>query len=275
MPRFSANISTLFTDVDLPERFARAAAAGFRGVEIQFPYAWDKAMLAERAQAAGVEVVLTNLPAGDFSTGVRGIACLPSKVSEFRDGVGLGIEYARALGVARMNCLAGLVPPKVADERLRETFLSNIRYAAGELGRHGIQLVIEPINTRSMPGFWLRHSGQAIALIAEAGVPNIAVQYDFFHMQIMEGDLSRTVEDILPHIGHIQFADVPARNEPGTGELNFDHLFDVLDRIGYTGWVGAEYMPSLPRTEDTLGWLHRHRQREALRAQQGQQQQQQ
>ena len=272
MPRFSANISTLFTDVDLPERFERAARAGFRGVEIQFPYAYDKAMLAARARAAGVEVVLTNLPAGDFSTGVRGIACLPSKMSEFRDGVAKGIEYARALGVPRMNCLAGFAPPKTDDAKLRQTFISNIRFAAGELGRHGIHLVIEPINTRTMPGFWLRHSSQAIALIEEAAVPNIAIQYDFFHMQIMEGDLSRTVEEILPHIGHIQFADVPGRHEPGTGELNFMHLFEVLDRIGYSGWVGAEYMPSLPRTEDTLGWYATWRQREQARQQQQQQQ---
>ena len=269
MPRFSANISTLFTDVDLPARFARAAQAGFRGVEIQFPYAHDKTMLAERAKAAGVDVALINLPAGDFSAGVRGIACLRSRVSEFRDGVGRGIEYARALGVPRLNCLAGLAPPKSNDALLRETFLSNIRFAAGELGRHGMQLLIEPINTRTVPGFWLRNSGQAIALIAEAAVPNIAVQYDLFHMQIMEGDLSRTLAESLPHIGHIQFADVPDRHEPGTGELNFSHLFGVIDRIGYTGWVGAEYMPSLPRTEDTLGWLQPF-----LRREQQQQQQQ-
>ncbi len=274
MPRFSANISTLFTDVDLPERFARAAQAGFRGVEIQFPYACDKAMLAERARGAGVEVVLINLPAGDLSTGERGIACLPSRASEFRDAVGLGIEYARALGVTRVNCLAGIAPPKASDALLRETFISNIRYAAGELGRRGIQLLIEPINTRTLPRFWLHNFGQAIALIAEASVsdtlPNIAIQYDLFHMQIMEGDLSRTMAENLPHIGHIQFADVPDRHEPGTGELNFAYLFDAIDRIGYTGWVGAEYTPSLLRTEDTLGWFRPY----LLREQQQQQQQQ-
>lgn len=255
MPRFCANISMMFTDVPLPERFARAAAAGFRGVEIQFPYDHDRNLLADRAREAGVEVTLVNLPAGDFSTGVRGIACLPSRVSEFRDGVGRGIEYAKALGAPRMNCLAGIAPPKIDTGKLRETFVSNLRYAAGEFARAGMTLLIEPINTRSIPGFWLRNTGQAAAVIAEAAVPNLKIQYDWFHMQIMEGDLAKTMEAQLPLIGHMQFADVPDRHEPGTGELGFDFLCRWIDRIGYDGWLGAEYVPSVARTEDTLGWF--------------------
>jgi hydroxypyruvate isomerase len=254
MPKFAANLSFLFGDVEFPDRFDKAAAAGFRAVEFHFPYAWDKNELAERVARAGVEVALFNLTAGDWGKGDRGIACVPSRMSEFRDGVGQAIEYAKALGCTRVNCLSGIAPARVAPEMLRETFVSNLRYAAGELAREGITLLIEPVNTRSVPGNYLRNSGQAIALMDEAAVANVKLQYDVFHMQIMEGDLAKTIEANLARIGHIQIADVPDRHEPGTGEINYPYLFEHLDRLGFQGWIGCEYVPS-GRTENGLGWL--------------------
>ena len=254
MPKFCANLSLLFGDAGFPDRFDRAAGAGFRAVEFQFPYDHDKDELSERARRAGVEVVLFNLPAGDWDKGERGIACIPSRVSEFRNGVGRAIEYAKALGCTRVNCLSGIAPARVTAETLRETFVSNLRFAAGELEREGITLLIEPVNTRTVSGFYLRNSGQALALMDEARSANLKLQYDVFHMQIMEGDLVATIEANIARIGHIQIADVPDRHEPGTGEINYPFLFDRIDRIGYQGWIGCEYAPA-GRTEDGLGWL--------------------
>ena len=258
MLRFSANISLLFTEVDLPERFDAAARAGFTAVEIQFPYAYDKDMLAERARRAGVEVVLINLTAGDMDKGDRGIACLPARIGEFRDAVGPGIDYARALGCRQLNCLAGCPTGRLDAAKLRETFISNLRFTAGELARAGMDLLIEPVNTRTFPGSYLKNSGQAIAIMDEAKLPNLKLQYDLFHMQIMEGDLARTIESILPRIGHMQFADVPGRHEPGSGEIHFPYLFDWIDSLGYGGWIGAEYLPAAA-TEAGLGWFQRYR----------------
>jgi len=258
MPRFSANISMLFREVALPDRFAAAARAGFKAVEIQFPYEFDKEMLADRARSAGVEVVLINLTAGDFSKGDRGIGCLPGRVSEFRDAVGPGIEYARALGCPRMNCLAGCPTGRNDPEKLRETYISNLRFAAAQMQRASLELLIEPVNSRTFPGSYLRNSGQAIAIMDEANVPNLKLQYDLFHMQIMEGDLAATMKSILPRIGHVQFADAPERHEPGTGEINFPFIFKWLDEIGYPGWIGAEYLPAAG-TEAGLGWFDPYR----------------
>jgi len=257
MPKFCANLSMLFTESAFPERFGAAARAGFRGVEFQFPYAFDRALLAESAQQAGVEVVLFNLPPGDWERGERGIACLPSRMSEFRDSVSMGVEYAAALGCRKLNMLSGVVTEslrKLPPERLRETLVSNLRYAAGELGRHGMTLVIEPISTRAIPGFYLNHTNQALALIDEAATVNAFVQYDMFHMQVMEGDLAKTIEANLPRIGHMQFADNPGRHEPGTGEINYAFLFEHIDCLGYQGWIGAEYIPS-GDTSASLAWL--------------------
>lgn len=258
MLRFSANISMLFKEVELPDRFDAAARAGFKAVEIQFPYPYDKNMLAERARRAGVEVVLINLSAGNMAKGDRGIACLPARVGEFRDAVGPGIEYAKALGCKQLNCLAGCPTGRLDTARLRETFISNLRYAGGALAQAGMDLLIEPVNTRTFPGSYLKNSGQAIAIMDEATVPNLKLQYDLFHMQIMEGDLAKTIESCLPRIGHMQFADVPARNEPGSGEINFNFMFDWIDRIGYSGWIGAEYLPAA-HTSAGLGWFQAYR----------------
>src|SRR3989449_1831009 len=233
MPRFSANISMLFQEVEFPERFEAAARAGFRAVEIQFPYGWSKRQLGEIAQRAGVEVVLINIPAGDPDKGDRGIACLPSRVAEFRENVARAIDYARALRCKRMNCLAGIAPPGIDEAILRGTCVSNLRYAAGELARAGMTLLIEPVNTRSVPGFYLNKSVQALALMDEVGAANLKLQYDLFHMRIMGDDLARTLEVNLVRIGHMQVADVPGRHEPGTGEIGFPPLFDLVDRLGY------------------------------------------
>jgi hydroxypyruvate isomerase len=250
MPRLAANLSTLFPEVPFLERFSAAARAGFRYVEYQFPYEWQAEELARRAREAGVQVVLHNLPAGDFGRGERGIACLPGREREFRDSLERAVAYAKAVDCPRLNCLAGLAPP---DRAHFEVLVANVRHAARKLGEAGLQLLIEPINTRTVPGFFLSRSAQAIDVLDAAGEGNAFLQYDFFHMQIMEGDLAKTVERLLGRIGHVQLADVPARNEPGTGEINFEFLLRHLDAIGYSGWVGCEYNP-LGDTVEGLKW---------------------
>jgi hydroxypyruvate isomerase len=253
MPRFSANISMLFKELEFPERFEAAAQAGFKAVEIQFPYAWDRNRLAQVAQRAGVEVVLINIPAGNPEKGDRGIGCLPSRVAEFREGVAKAIEYSRALGCKQMNCLAGVAPRDADRAKLRETYVSNLRYAAGELARHGMTLLIEPISTQAVPGFYLNRSADALAIIDEVCANNLKLQCDLYHMRIMGDDLAATIATNLERIGHMQLADVPGRHEPGTGEIDFPALFDLVDRLGYRGWIGAEYVPA-GKTEESLAW---------------------
>lgn len=260
MPRFSANLSFLYAEHDFLDRFAAARKSGFAGVEFHFPYAWDANELARRAREAGVDVVLFNLPAGDWDAGERGIACHPDRVGEFRAGVGLAIEHARALGCERINCLAGIRPEQVSEDEARATLVENLRHAATALDQAGIRLMLEPINTRDIPGFFISRTRQALDVIAEAACGNLYVQYDIYHAQVMEGDLARTIGENLASIGHIQIADNPGRHEPGTGEINFPFLFAHLDRIGYTGWVGCEYKPA-STTAASLGlidpWLGR------------------
>jgi hydroxypyruvate isomerase len=240
MPRLAANLSMLFPQLDFPERFAAAARAGFRYVEYQFPYQWKADELARRARDARVEVVLHNLPPGDYAKGERGIACLPGREQEFRDSLERAIAYAKAVDCPRLNCLAGFAP---VDREHFARLVENVRYAARKLGAAGLALTLEPVNTRTFPGFFLTRSSQAIDVLNAAGEGNAFLQYDFFHMQIMEGDLAQTVERLLARIGHIQLADVPGRHEPGTGEINFDFLLRRLDALGYSGWVGCEYNP--------------------------------
>ena len=255
MPRFAANLTLLFNEVPFEDRFAAAAAAGFRGVEYLFPYAWPAQGLADRLAQNGLTQVLFNLPPGDWDAGERGIACLPGRETEFRTGVEDAVHYARALGCERVNCLAGLAPPGEAPQRLWDTLRGNIAYAAGRLAEEGITLCLEAINSRvDMPGFMLDTSARVIKLMDEVGAENLRLQYDLYHMQIMEGDLIRTLERLLPRIGHIQFADNPGRHEPGTGEINFRSIFQALDHAGYDGWVSAEYRPKTS-TDAGLGWL--------------------
>ncbi|MBN8775080.1 hydroxypyruvate isomerase [Thiomonas arsenitoxydans] len=254
MPQFAANLTMLFTEEPFIDRFEAAAKAGFKAVEFLFPYAHTAQQVRNAAQQAGVQIVLHNLPAGDWDAGERGIACLPDRVNEFREGVARAIEYATALGVTQLNCLAGKAPAGADPAVLRTTFVENLRYAAAQLGAHGIRLLIEPINTFDIPGFYLHGTAQALALMDEVGSDNLFLQYDIYHMQRMEGELAATMQKHLPRIAHIQLADNPGRNEPGTGEINYAFLFQHLDRIGYTGHIGCEYKPKTTTTAG-LGWL--------------------
>jgi len=256
MPRFAANLTMLFNEVPFLDRFERAAQAGFTAVEFLFPYAYAAADIKQRLDANGLQLVLHNLPAGDWDAGERGIACHPDRVAEFRAGVAKAIGYAKALGVGQLNCLAGKAPAGIGDAVLRQTFVDNLRFAAGELRAAGLRLLIEPINTYDIPGFYLSRTAQAVALLDEVGADNAFVQYDIYHAQRMEGELAATVQKHLPRIGHIQLADNPGRNEPGTGEINWPFLLAHLDRIGYSGWIGCEYKPATT-TEAGLGWRQR------------------
>jgi hydroxypyruvate isomerase len=255
MPRFCANLSFLFLDQPFPARFAAAARHGFRGVEFHFPYPWPAAELAAAARAAGVEVVLFNFPAGDWAGGERGLGCLPARVEEFRAGVLQAIDYARALDCRQINCLAGLRPPGVADDLLFATLVDNLRFAADACAPHGIQVLLEPLNSRDTPGFFIDRSTRAAEVVKASGRDNVSIQYDIYHAQVMEGDLGNTIARLLPHIGHMQFADNPGRGEPGSGEINFPWLFAEIERLGYRGWLGAEYRPSGADTAASLGWL--------------------
>ena len=253
MPKFAANLTMLYNEVPFLDRFEKAAANGFKAVEFLFPYAFSIDDLKQRLSANKLELVLHNLPAGDWDAGERGIACLPDRVEEFRAGVAKAITYATALGVPHVNCLAGKAPAGVAADVLRKTFVENLRYAAAELKKAGLRLLIEPIHSYDIPGFYLNTTAQALSILDEVGADNAFVQYDIYHAQRMEGELAATMQKYLARIGHIQLADNPGRNEPGTGEINYAFLFKHIDRIGYTGWIGCEYKPATT-TEAGLGW---------------------
>ena len=256
MPKFAANLTMLFNEVPFLDRFERAAKAGFEAVEFLFPYAHPASEIQARLLAHRLKLVLHNLPAGDWDAGERGIACLPDRVDEFREGVVRGIEYATALGVPRLNCLAGKAPMGASDDTLRKTFVGNLKFAAAQLKKAGLKLLIEPINTYDIPGFYLNRTAQAVAILDEVGADNAFVQYDIYHAQRMEGELAATMSKHLARIGHVQLADNPGRNEPGTGEINYAFLFAHIDRIGYSGWIGCEYKPAAG-TEAGLGWRQR------------------
>ena len=254
MPKFDANLTMLFTDVDFLDRFERAAQAGFKGVEFLFPYQWGKEELAEKLDKYGLETVLHNLPVGDFAAGERGIACLPGREGEFQEGVRLAIEYAKALRCPRLNCLVGLTPKETPDEKVRQTVVNNLRFAATALEKEGILLLVEALNKYDFPGFYLTSTQDVLRLFAEVNHANLRLQYDIYHMQVMEGNLTRTILDNIGRIGHIQLADNPGRHEPGTGEINFTNLFQFIDEAGYNGWIGCEYKPT-GVTEDGLEWI--------------------
>jgi len=254
MPQFAANLTMMFQEYDFLNRFEAAADAGFIGVEYLFPYEFDVSLLAELLEKHNLKQVLHNLPAGNWAAGERGIAILPDRINEFQAGVGRAIEYATTLGCTQLNILAGIAPYGADTEKLNQTFIDNVSFASLELAKNDISLVIEAINTRDIPGFFLCDTRQALEVIATTGSPNIKLQYDIYHMQIMEGDLARTMETHLSSIGHIQLADNPGRHEPGTGEINYPFLFNFLDEIGYNGWVGCEYIPA-KTTVEGLGWF--------------------
>lgn len=253
MTQFSANLSMLFNEVPFMDRFEAAAKAGFKAVEFLFPYAYDAGEIRQQLDRNGLALVLHNLPAGDWDAGERGIACHPDRVTEFREGVSQVIHYATALGVPQVNCLAGKTPVGVTDAVLHKTLIENLRFAAAKLKKEGLRLLIEPINTFDIPGFYVSRTAQALDILDEVGADNAYVQYDIYHAQRMEGELAATMQKHLSRIGHIQLADNPGRNEPGTGEINYAFLFAHLDRIGYQGWIGCEYKPATT-THAGLDW---------------------
>jgi hydroxypyruvate isomerase len=253
MPKLAANLTMLFNEVGFMERFGAAARAGFRGVEFLFPYAFHADQIADKLNTYQLDLVLHNLPAGKWEDGERGIACHPDRIGEFQDGVGDAIRYAKVLGVKQLNCLVGITPQRVSSEQAYSTAVSNLKFAADKLQEQKIRLLIEPINTFDIPGFFLSHTQQALDIIKETGSSNLFVQYDIYHMQRMEGELANTIKANLPMIKHIQLADNPGRFEPGTGEINYDYLLPMLDQLGYDGWVGCEYKPKAG-TVQGLGW---------------------
>lgn len=254
MPKFNANLTMLYNEIEFLDRFAAAKKTGFQGVEYLFPYDFDMHQLADLLQTHGLVQVLHNLPAGDWGGGERGIACLPDRIGEFQDGVGQAVEYAAALGCRQVNCLAGIAPSGTDEDVLKQTFVDNLRFAAEQLSHAGIRLLIEMINTRDIPGFYLKHTRQALDIVDAVGSDNLMLQYDIYHMQIMEGDLAPTIQSHLDRIAHLQLADNPGRHEPGTGEINYPFLFDFIDKAGYTGWIGCEYKPATT-TAAGLGWV--------------------
>jgi hydroxypyruvate isomerase len=251
---FAANISTLFTEFDFLERFAQASKAGFRAVEVQFPYQYGAGVLAEQLLRHQLSQVLLNLPAGEWSAGDRGIACLPDRVGEFQDGVGRAIEYATALECPRVNCLAGVARAGADHSRLHDTFVENLRFAARELKQRGIALMIEPLNSRDNPGFFIRDSRHAADIIEEVGSDNLHLQFDVYHSHIMDDDVVSALEQNMSRIAHVQVADDPGRHEPGTGSVDFKAVFQALERAKYNGWIGCEYAPSTT-TDESLSWL--------------------
>lgn len=257
MIRFSANLSMLFTEYEFLERFAQAKQGGFNAVEFMFPYDYPKQRLRDALDSHELTHVLHNLPAGDWAKGERGIACLPARAAEFEDGVSSAIEYAKVLGNDKINCLIGKVPADVDKEKVDQTVIENLRFAAKSLAKEGIKLLVEPINPYDIPGFYLQGTRQALELIEQVGSDNLYLQYDVYHMQRTEGELAATIQKNLAKIGHIQIADNPGRHEPGTGEINYLYLLNYLDQIGYQGWIGCEYVPK-STTSTGLGWLKQY-----------------
>ena len=254
MIRFTANLTQLYNEVGFLERFDLAARDGFQAVELKDPFSYGKDAVIDALRRNNLKTVLFNAPAGDWDGGERGIGCLPGREEECRAGVALSIEYALALDCRLVNLLGG-IPPKGTDPALvRRTFVGNLRHAAAEFKKHGLKLVIEPVNTYDSPGVFLTRTAQAAEIIREVGAGNLGIEYDMYQAQLMEGDLSNTIRKYLPLIWHMQAGDAPSRAEPGTGEINFDHVFGVIDKAGYQGWIGCDYKPS-GRTSECFGWM--------------------
>ncbi|MGW3340147.1 2-oxo-tetronate isomerase [Streptomyces sp. NPDC001009] len=256
MPRFAANLSMMYTEHPFPARFAAASADGFEAVEYLFPYAYDAAELRRRLDDHGLRQVLFNAPPGDWDSGERGTAALPGREAETRAGIDRALEYAATLGCPRVHVMAGLLPAGAA----RDTYLGNLAWAAERAAAAGVDILIEPINHRDMPGYFLNRQGEAHAVVAELGADNVKVQLDLYHCQITEGDLTTALRRGLPtgRVGHLQIAGVPDRHEPDAGELDIGHLFDVIDELAFEGWIGCEYRPRAG-TSEGLGWLHDYR----------------
>jgi hydroxypyruvate isomerase len=261
MPQFAANLSMLWNELPFLDRFAAAARAGFKAVEFLFPYDFAADELAQRLKQHQLQLVLHNMPPGDWAAGERGTASWPGREVEFRAGVAKALQYATALGTPNLHCMAGIPPKGVSEVQARATLVGNLRFAAAEAQRHGIRLLLEPINSFDMPGFFINRPRQAIALMDEVGSDNLFLQYDIYHAQRMEGELANTIKDLLPRIAHMQLADTPGRHEPGTGEINYRYLFDTIDALGYRGHIGCEYKPrdaGPGGTDKGLTWLAEH-----------------
>lgn len=254
MPRFAANLSMMYPEHAFLDRFAAAARDGFKGVEYLFPYEYDAGELAARLREHGLTQTLFNAPPGDWAQGERGIAILPGREDEFRRGIDTAIRYALALGNTTIHVMAGVVAPDGDRARHRATYLGNLAHAALAAAGHALTVVIEPINTRNMPGYFLNRQDEAHQVLREVGAPNLKVQFDLYHAQIVEGDLAVKLRQYMPDVGHIQVASVPERHEPDEGEVNFAYLMKLVDTLGYKGWVGGEYNPR-GKTSDGLGWF--------------------
>ena len=258
MPKFAANLSFLWTEVPFLDRFELAARAGFRGVEYHFPYSFDPVDIKARLDEFQLAPVLHNLWAGDSAAGEFGIACLPGRERDFQTSVAQAIHYASKLGTPRCNCLAGKIPRAANAIEMTEILVSNLRFAGKEFAKAGLVLTVEPLNSVDTPGFMLDTSAKAMAVLQQVALDNVLLQYDLYHMHLMEEDLAMVLKRLLPNIGHIQFADAPGRHEPGTGTINLTNLFSHIDNIGYAGWLGAEYRPSAA-TEASFGWFTPYR----------------
>lgn len=254
MPKFAANLSFLYTELPFLDRFAAAAEDGFAGVEFLFHYEHPAAEIARRLRDARLEQVLLNAPPGDWSRGERGLGALPGREAEFRAGVEQALEYATALACPRIHVIAGLAPSGADRAAMRRTYVDNLRVACRDAERAGVTVCIEPINTRDIPGYFLNRQDEAVAILAEVGAPNLKVQMDLYHCQIVEGDVATKIRRHIAHVGHMQLAGVPDRNEPDTGELNYPYLFRLIDSLGYAGWIGCEYRPRAG-TREGLGWF--------------------
>lgn len=257
MPRFAANLSMMFNEVGFLDRFDRAANAGFRAVEFLFPYEHPAAEVRRRLDANGLTQALFNIPPGDWAKGERGLTALPGRQAEFRDGVHKALEYAEALGCKLVHAMAGIVPAGVDPVTAGAVYAANLAWAGEQARKAGVRIAIEPINHRDMPGYFLNTQAQGAAFVEAIGTDRLGLQFDVYHVQITEGDITKRLERFMPIVAHIQIADVPARNEPGTGEIGWDYVFRRMDELGYNGWVGCEYRPA-GETDAGLGWLKRH-----------------
>lgn len=258
MPKFAANLSMLFTEAPFLERFGAAAESGFKAVEFLFPYEHPPEAIDEQLRKHNLQIVLFNMPPGDWASGERGIGCIPGREPEFREGVEKALKYATALGVPRIHAMAGIAPEGADRAACRATLIGNLRYAAEKLAGSGKTLLLEAINTRDIPGFFVNTQAESYEICSAAGAPNLKMQMDLYHMQIMEGDIATKLRKYAANCGHVQIAGPPRRNEPDAGEVRFEYLFGVLDEIGYDGWIGCEYRPA-GKTTDGLGWFKEYK----------------
>ena len=256
MPKFAANLSMMFNEVPFLDRFGAAAAAGFEAVEFLFPYEQTPEVMEETLRKNHLKNVLFNMPPGNWAAGERGIGCIPGREGEFRAGVDKALSYALKMGTPRLHAMAGLAPAGADRAACKATLIENLKYAAPKLAQHHITLLLEAINTRDIPGFFVNTQAESFEICSAVNAPNMKMQLDLYHMQVMEGDLATKVRHYLPHCGHIQIAGAPGRNEPDTGEVRYEYLYELLDKIGYDGWLGCEYRPA-GKTVDGLGWFRR------------------